>query len=54
MGCMGHANIQTTMIYTKWGKDRATDRALVDSAFAAPPSSSGSAGDRLSDQTGLR
>ena len=31
---MGHADIQTTMIYAKWGKDRAADRALVDAAFA--------------------
>lgn len=33
---MGHADIQTTMIYAKWGKDRAADRALVDAAFAVP------------------
>jgi integrase len=31
---MGHADIQTTMIYAKWGKDRAADRALVDAAFS--------------------
>lgn len=31
---MGHADIQATMIYAKWGKDRAADRALVDAAFA--------------------
>lgn len=30
---MGHADIATTMIYAKWGKDRAADRALVDAAF---------------------
>jgi integrase len=30
---LGHADIQTTMIYAKWGKDRAADRALVDRAF---------------------
>ncbi len=32
---MGHADIQTTMIYAKWGKDRAADRALVDAAFGS-------------------
>lgn len=31
---LGHADIATTMIYAKWGKDRAADRALVDAAFA--------------------
>lgn len=31
---LGHADITTTMIYAKWGKDRAADRALVDAAFA--------------------
>jgi len=25
---MGHADIQTTMIYATWGKDRAADRRL--------------------------
>lgn len=30
---LGHADIATTMIYAKWGKDRASDRALVDAAF---------------------
>lgn len=32
---MGHADIQTTMIYARWGKDRAAERRLVDAAFAA-------------------
>lgn len=32
---LGHADIATTMIYAKWGKDRAADRALVDAAFTA-------------------
>lgn len=32
---MGHADIQTTMIYAKWAKDRAAERALVDRAFGA-------------------
>ena len=36
---MGHADIQTTMIYAKWGKDRAADRALVDAAFVRPTAS---------------
>lgn len=35
---MGHADIQTTMIYAKWGKDRAADRALVDAAFTTDSS----------------
>jgi hypothetical protein len=30
---MGHADIQTTMIYAKWAKDREAERALVDAAF---------------------
>ena len=34
---MAHADIQTTMIYAKGGKDRAADRALVDSAFTNQP-----------------
>ena len=37
---MDHANIQTTMIYAKWGKDRAADRALVDAAFSSDVSQS--------------
>lgn len=32
---MGHADIQTTMIYAKWAKDRNAERALVDAAFSA-------------------
>jgi integrase len=31
---MGHADIQTTMIYAKWAKDRDAERALVDAAFS--------------------
>lgn len=45
---MGHADIQTTMIYAKWGKDRAADRALVDAAFAVSPGiSAGSRSERV-------
>jgi integrase len=32
---MGHADIQTTMIYAKWAKDRESERALVDAAFSS-------------------
>lgn len=31
---MGHADIQTTMIYAKWTKDRDAEMAIVDAAFA--------------------
>ncbi|MBN8866779.1 MAG: site-specific integrase [Solirubrobacterales bacterium] len=31
---MGHADIQTTMIYAKWTKDREAERAFVDAAFS--------------------
>lgn len=31
---MGHADIQTTMIYAKWSKDREAERALVEAAFS--------------------
>jgi integrase len=33
---MGHADIQTTMIYAKWAKDREAERALVEAAFLSP------------------
>lgn len=33
-GWMGLADIQTTMIYAKWAKDREAERALVDAAFS--------------------
>ena len=50
---MGHADIQATMIYAKWGKDRAADRALVDAAFAAMGRDSG-LGDRIGHEASLR
>ena len=31
---MGHADIQTTMIYAKWAKDRNAEKELVDAAFS--------------------
>lgn len=46
---MGHADIQTTMIYAKWGKKRQADRALVNAArLSAEAQLDGSITDRPS------
>ena len=39
---MGHADIQTTMIYAKWAKNREADRALVTAARASASKIDGS------------